>query len=193
MSENNANSVSELLERWRTGDAAALESLIPLVYDELRKVARSYLRRERSDHTLQTTALVHEAYLRLVKDKAPQIDDRPRFIAVAAHLMRQILVDYARARNTSKRDAGYKITFDEGMDLFHEKNDNPDLVALDEALTVLAKLDDQQSRIVELRFFGGLSIEETSQVLGVSKATVKRDWATARVWLRRELGRRAEP
>jgi RNA polymerase sigma factor (TIGR02999 family) len=189
--EKEAKSVTELLGKWRAGDSAALDALVPLVYSELQNVAHNYLRAERPEHTLQTTALVHEAYLRLVKDKSLQIQNRPHFFAVAAHLMRQILVDYARSRKRAKRDAGYKITLDEGVGF--SKNKHPDLVDLDDALIALEKLDNRQSRIVELRFFGGLSIDETSEALGVSAATVRRDWGTARVWLRRELDRTIQP
>lgn len=179
--------VTELLVRWRSGDESALENLLPLVYDELRRLARHYLASERTDHTLQSTALVHEAYLRLV-DQAPlQIESRAHFFGIAARLMRQILVDHARGRRASKRGAGCRITLDESADLSPKKD--LDLVALDDALNELSRLDVQQARIVELRFFAGLSIEDTSQVLNISPATVKRNWANARLWLHRELSR----
>lgn len=180
--------VSELLVRWREGESTALEALLPLVYDELRRVAHYHLRGERSGHTLQSTALVHEAYLRLAQQPL-QLQNRVHFVAVAAQLMRQILVDYARNRKAAKRSYDCKITLDEAVELPQKRD--LDLLALDDALKELSRLDSQQARIVELRFFGGLSIEETSEVLEVSPATVKRDWATARVWLYREMDRTA--
>jgi len=162
-----------------------LKSLMPLVYDELRRLARYHLGRERSDHTLQSTALVHEAYLRFAAQNL-QVENRAHFLAVASQLMRQILVDYARRHRAGKRGgSACRVTLDERIAL--PQTQSVDVLALDEALNGLARLDQQQSRIVELRFFGGLSIEETSAVLGVSPATVKRDWATARVWLHREI------
>jgi RNA polymerase sigma factor (TIGR02999 family) len=177
--------VSELLVRWRGGDQAALDALLPLVYDELRRLASHYLKAERPDHTLQSTALVHEAYLRFAAQKSLQLQDRAHFFGIAAHLMREILVDHARSRRAAKRNFGYKITLDESVAASREQN--LDLLTLDEALNQLTRRDPQQGRIVEMRFFGGLSIEETSQVLGVSPATVKRDWVTARAWLHREM------
>ncbi len=179
--------VSELLVKWQAGDQEALRALMPLVYNELRRLARHCLQKEPSDHTLQSTALVHEAYLRLTKQGAVHFENRAHFFAVSARLMRQILVDYARSRRAAKRGGGCKLTLDEAVAL--PKGRDVDLVALDDALNDLFRLDAQQSRIVELRFFGGLSIEETSQVLGISPATVKRDWATARAWLHREMSR----
>lgn len=186
MPQPTSNPVSELLVKWRNGDSNALGSLIPLVYDELRRVAHHYLQKERVGHTLQSTALVNEAYLRLMKQE-PALDSRAHFFAVASRLMRQILVEYARGRNAAKRDGGWKLTLDEAVAL--PKQRDLDLVALDDALTELCRLDSQQGQIVELRYFGGLSIEETAQVLDTSPATVKREWATARVWLHRELNR----
>ena len=175
-----------MLVNWREGDEAAREALIPLVYDELRRLARRHLRRERPDHTLQSAALVHEAYLRLIRQDQPQWQNRAHFFGVAAQLMRHILVDHARNRAAAKRGAGApRLTLDPEVALPQERD--VDLVKLDDALNELAALDLQQSRVVELRFFGGLSIEETSVVLGVSPATVKREWATARAWLRREI------
>jgi len=179
--------VSELLAQWRAGDEESLRRLVPLVYNELRRLAHYYLRRERPGHTLQTTALVHEAYLCLMKGPPSEFANRAHFFAVCARLMREILVQYARRRNAAKRDGGYKLTLDLANAL--PQGPNLDLIALDDALQELAKLDPQQSRIVELRFFGGLSIEETSQVLGISAATVKRHWTTARVWLYDEISR----
>ena len=177
--------VSELLAKWRAGDQESLCRLMPLVYGELRRIAHRHLRKERPDHTLQTTALVHEAYLCLMKQQPMDFQNREHFFAVSATLMRQILIQYARRRNAAKRSGGNKLTLDSATTLF--PNLNVDLIALDDALHELAKLDAQQSRVVELRFFAGLSIEETSRVLGVSPATVKRDWSTARVWLCREM------
>jgi RNA polymerase sigma factor (TIGR02999 family) len=160
--------------------------LIPLVYNELRRVAHHHLRAERDGHTLQSTALVNEVYLRLMKQE-PQLESRSHFFAVASGLMRQILVEYARTRKAAKRDGGWKLTLDEAVALPRRRD--LDLVSLDDALTELSRLDVQQGRIVELRYFGGLTIEETAQALDISPATVKRDWATARVWLHRELDR----
>lgn len=161
---------------------------MPLVYEELRRLARSYLRRERDDHTLQSTALVHEAYLRLVGRKAPNWQNRSHFFGVAAHLMRQILVDHARNHHAAKRGGpnAYKLVLEDSFEL-PEGLAAIDLIALDSALERLSSLDPQQSRVVELRFFAGLSIEDTSEVLGVSPATVKRYWTTARAWLHREI------
>jgi RNA polymerase sigma factor (TIGR02999 family) len=179
------NQVTELLAKWKAGDQDALGALVPLVYNELQKAAHRYLRRERPDHTLQSTALVHEAYLRLRKQGAQELKNRAHFFAIAAQLMRQILVEYARHRNAEKRNARGRLTLDDTVQLLKSKS--VDLVALDDALDSLAKLDPRQSRVVELRFFGGLSIEETSRVLGVSPDTVKRDWATAKIWLYHEM------
>lgn len=178
--------VSKLLLNWGHGDQGAREALIPLVYDELRRLARRHLRRERPDHTLQSAALVHEAYLRLIRQDQPQWQNRAHFFGVAAQLMRHILVDHARNRVAAKRGAGApRLTLDPEVALPRERE--IEVVALDDALNQLAALDLQQSRVVELRFFGGLSIEETSVVLGISPATVKREWATARAWLQREM------
>lgn len=177
--------VTRLLVQWTDGDPRALDALLPLVYDELRRLARSYLQRERSDHTLQSTALVHEAYLRLVGQNVSW-QNRAHFFGIAAQMMRRILVDHARGRNSAKRGEGVcKVTLDEEVAGAAQRN--LDVIALDEALTNLARLDPQQSRIVELRFFAGLSIEATSEVLKISPATVKRDWAMAKAWLFREM------
>jgi RNA polymerase sigma factor (TIGR02999 family) len=176
--------ISELLVRWRDGDQGALQALLPLVYDELKRLARNYLRNERPGHTLQSTALVHEAYLRLVQSPL-QLQNRTHFFAVAARLMREILVDHARSRRAAKRDYRCKITLDRAVALPQKRD--VDLLALDDALDELSRLDPRQGRIVELRFFGGLSIEETSEILGISPATVKREWTTARSWLHREM------
>src|SRR5215472_8343756 len=179
--------VRELLVRWRGGDRAALDSLIPLLYRELRKLARAYLRRERPDHTLQSAALVHEAYVRLAGD-SPNCQNRSHFFGVAARLMREILVDHARHRAAAKRGAGVSdLTLNEALSI--PERQNVDLILLDDALRRLALLDERQCRIVELRFFAGLSIEDTSEALGISAATVSREWMTARVWLRHELAK----
>lgn len=176
--------------RWRDGDREALDTLMPLVYAELRRLAQHYLRQERSDHTLQSTALVHEAYLRLAGQNPPQWQNRAHFFGIAAHVMRQILVEYARAHNTEKRGGGAcKLTLDAALDI--QQKTDVDVIALDDALDRLCELDPQQSRIVELRFFAGLTIEDTAEVIGISPATVKRDWTSARAWLHREIARSA--
>jgi RNA polymerase sigma factor (TIGR02999 family) len=178
--------VTNLLVRWRDGDRQALEELMPLVYQELRRLAHHYLQRERGDHTLQSTALVHEAYLRLGGEKVPQWQNRAHFFGIAARLMRQILVEYARGHNAAKRGGHtYKLDLTEVSEL--PQPVDVDIVALDGALQRLTALDPQQSRIIELRFFAGLTIEDTSEVLGISPATVKRDWASARAWLYHEM------
>ena len=182
-----SNQVTELLQKWREGDRAALDALMPIVYDELRRVAHNRLQRERLDHTLQSTAVVHEAYLRLV-GSAGQFENRQHFFAVAAQLIRQILVDYARQQRASKRDGGYKLALDEAVRI---PDRDVDLVNLDDALRTLSLLDARQGRIVELRFFGGLSIDETAEVLSLSHATVERSWASARAWLYRHMSRDA--
>jgi RNA polymerase sigma factor (TIGR02999 family) len=179
--------VSELLAKWRAGDDESLRRLVPLVYNELRRLAHYQLRKEHLGHTLQSTALVHEAYLRLQKQEQVQFENRAHFFAVCALLMRQILVQYARRQKAAKRCGGNRLTLHDGFELM--KNRNVDLLALDDALDGLAKLDAQQSQIVELRFFGGLSIEETADVLSISPATVKRHWTTARVWLHKQISR----
>jgi RNA polymerase sigma factor (TIGR02999 family) len=172
--------------RWRGGDRQALEELMPLVYDELRRLAHHYLRQERSDHTLQSTALVHEAYLRLAGQSSPQWQNRAHFFGIAAHVMRQILVEYARGRSAAKR-GGNAVTLALDDAIAPPQQTNVDVIALDKALTELSDMDAQQGRIVELRFFAGLTIEDTSEVLGISPATVKRDWVTARAWLFRAI------
>ena len=181
--------VTEMLRDWRNGDQEALEKLIPVVYDELRRQAANYLRRERPGHTLQTTALIHEAYLRLINQQNIEWQNRAHFYAIAARLMREILVDHARKRQASKRGGSdIKVPLEEAMVVSPERS--VDLVALDEALTRLAAIDAQQSRIVELRYFSGLSVEETAEVMAVSSRTVKRDWNVAKAWLRHQLGER---
>jgi RNA polymerase sigma factor (TIGR02999 family) len=184
-----SNRLTQLLVDWRAGNGEALNALIPLVYDELRRLAHNHLNRERPGHTLQSTALVNEAYMRLVRQDL-EINSRAHFFAVSSHLMRQILVDYARQHRAAKRGDGIdKLTLNEAAALLPGK-ENFDLLSLDEALSELGQMDPQQARVVELRFFGGLSIDETAEVMGISQATVKRDWATARAWLHRELSRK---
>jgi RNA polymerase sigma factor (TIGR02999 family) len=182
--------ISQLLAKWHDGDHEALRALVPLLYEDLRYVAHQSLRKVRPGHTLQTTALVHESYLRLAQQHAPQFQNRQHFVAVCALLMRQILMGYERNRRAAKRGGGgITVTLDDtGL---AAKGRAVDLIALDDALNGLAQLDPQQSQIVELRFFGGLSIEETAEMLKLSPATIKRHWATARVWLHREMSREA--
>ena len=182
--------VTRLLAAYSRGDSEALDKLLPLVYGELRRTAERYLRRERSDHTLQATALVHEAYLRLVGQDTPW-QNRAHFFGVAAEMMRRILIDYARGRQSAKRGSNpLKLSLDEVIDFSDERA--ADLLALDDALKALAEFDPQQSRIVELRFFGGLSIEETAEVLGVGTATVTRQWKMAKAWLYHEISKESE-
>jgi RNA polymerase sigma factor (TIGR02999 family) len=184
--------VSELLLHWGNGDRRALEDLLPIVYEELRRIARSHLRQHRPNHTLQTTAVVHEAYMRLAEQRSFRIENRAHFLGIAAQLMRWILVDYERKRRAAKRGAGVApLTLDESIGAPHANGKSIDLLALNEALDRLAKLDTQQSQIIELRYFGGLSIEDTSEFLSISPATVKRAWASARAWLLREMSRGA--
>jgi RNA polymerase sigma factor (TIGR02999 family) len=177
--------VSELLIRWKTGDQEALEALVPLVYKELRDIARHHLQRERPGHTLQSAALVHEAYLRLIDQRPFNTDNRAHFLAVASRLMRQILVDYARSHGAAKRGADRRVELDASLVLPQVRT--ADVVALDDALNDLSSLDEQQGRIVELRFFGGLATEEIAEVLGISPSTVKRDWNVAKAWLTRQM------
>lgn len=181
--------ISDVLLHWGKGDQKALEAMLPLVYDELRRLARYHLRQQRPNHTLQTTALVHEAYLRLAGEKSFHVENRAHFLGIAAQLMRWILVDYERNRRAAKRGAGVtRITLDQSI---ASPRSEVDLLALDEALDKLTKLDSQQGQIIELRYFGGLSIADTSDFMGISAATVKRSWASARAWLLREMGRGA--
>lgn len=184
-----AENVTQLLVNWGNGDRAALDALAPMVYDELRRLAQSYLRRERSDHTLQGTALVNEAYLRLVDQRNVQWQNRAHFFGVAAQMIRRILVDHARGHQAAKRGAGAaKLSLDEALAV-PGTNQDLNLVNLDEALETLQALDARQARIIELRYFTGLSIEETAEVMAISPATVKREWTAARAWLFRELSR----
>jgi RNA polymerase sigma factor (TIGR02999 family) len=188
VSADSSQPVSELLVRWKDGDQGAFEALLPLVYDELRRLAHHHLQAERHNHTLQSTALVHEAYLKLADKEPLRLDNRAHFFAVASHLMRQVLVDYARKHVAAKRGASsLTLSLDEAVAPPRKRDLN--LMALDDALSRLAARDARQSRIVEMRFFGGLSIHEASQVLKVSPATVKREWTVARAWLYRELAR----
>jgi RNA polymerase sigma-70 factor (ECF subfamily) len=167
------------------GEKNALDELLPFVYDELRRIAQNYLNRERDDHTLQATALVHEAYLRLIDQRKVDWQNRSQFFGLAANMMRRILVNHAEAYRAGKRGSGQKLQLDETVDVSFEEN--LDLLDLDEALKKLAEFDEQKSRIVEMRFFGGLTIEESAAVLGKSHATVEREWAFAKAWLYREL------
>jgi RNA polymerase sigma factor (TIGR02999 family) len=190
MSPESSPQISRLLAGWRQGDEQARDALIPLVYDELRRLARQRLWHQRPDHTLQSAALVNEAYLRLVQKESPQWQNRAHFFGVAAQMMRRILVDYARNRQAAKRGGGaQRVTLETEFAPAHQPE--VDLVALDDALNKLAALDAQQSQLIELRYFGGLSIEETAEIMGISPATVKREWATAKAWLQRELKNRA--
>lgn len=178
--------LTRLLDNWGQGDAQARDALIPLIYTELRGIARRYLRRERPDHTLQSAALVNEAYLRMTRQQPGKFENRAQFFGFAAQMMRHILVDHARGRLAAKRGAGApRLSLD--PEIAPPEKHEMDLVVLDDALTKLAALDAEQSRLIELRYFGGLSIEETAVVMGISPATVKREWATARAWLKREI------
>lgn len=181
-----SQNVTQLLIGWSNGDREALDALLPVVYEELRKQAANYLRRERVGHTLQTTALIHEAYLKLVDQKNVHWQNRAHFFGIAAQLMRRILVDHARTKKRAKRGgSNIRVSFNEANVL--APSQNLDIVALDEALERLSEIDEQQSRIVELRFFSGLTVEETAAVLAISPATVKRDWSMAKAWLHREI------
>ena len=181
-----AENITELLVGYGRGDKEALDKLMPIVYDELRRQAARYLRKERPGHTLQTTALIHEPYVRLVDQRHVQWQNRAHFFGIAAQLMRRILVDHARTKQRVKRGGSdVRVSIEDAN--VAVKGQDLDVVALDEALQRLAEIDEQQSRVVELRFFSGLSVEETAEVLGISKATVKRDWGMAKAWLHREL------
>ena len=190
MTAEPSSPVNELLLDWGHGDREAFKALLPLVYDELQRLARHHLRRQRPNHTLQTNGLVHEAFLRLAEGKPLQVKDRAHFLGIGAQLMRWILVDYERNRHAAKRGAGVtRLSLDPSICEARSNGEDVDLLALNEALDRLAKLDAQQSRIVELRYFGGLTVEDTSEFLGISPATVKRSWSSARLWLRREMTR----
>ena len=178
--------LTQLLIAWSGGDQSARDELIPLVYEHLRRLAHQYMRSERAAHTLQTSALLNEAYVRLVDQKDIQWRDRAHFFGIAARLMRQVLVDYARSRNYAKRGGNlYHVPLDEALIVSKERA--AEVVALDDALKALAEIDSRQSEIVELRFFGGLSIEETAEVLAVSPGTVMREWTMAKAWLRKAI------
>jgi RNA polymerase sigma-70 factor, ECF subfamily len=180
--------ITQLLLAWRNGDKAALDALVPVVHAELRRIARHYMRGQREGHTLQTTALVNEAYLRLIDSSRVNWQNRAHFFAISAQLMRRVLVDFARAKNSQKRGGDrVQITLDENIETPLEKQ--TDLVALDEALDNLAKLNGRQSQIVEMRYFGGLSEEEIAETLQISTRTVRRDWNVARAWLYREIAK----
>ena len=189
--DSDPQSVTQLLIEWRKGDETALDRLIPLVYDEMRRLARYYMRRERAGHTLQTTALINEAYIRLVDHKGMRWQNRGHFYAVAAQAMRRILVDNARSRHYAKRGGGAQmVELDEAAVVAQQQA--AEMVALDDALNDLTALDPRQSKTVELRYFGGMSVEETAEALGVSPVTVMRDWRAAKAWLLRSLSA-AEP
>ncbi|MEP7336647.1 MAG: sigma-70 family RNA polymerase sigma factor [Acidobacteriota bacterium] len=186
MEKSSPTDVTQLLLDWNAGDQNALDRLMPLVYEELRRIAARQLRRERADHTLQPTALVHEAWLRLAQTNRLTWQNRAHFLGVAAELMRRVLVDHARRRSAEIRGGGEtRLALDEALGVSNQKEVG--LLALDDALTSLAALDPRQSRIVELKYFGGLEIEEIAEVVGISPATVKRDWQWARAWLHREI------
>jgi len=179
--------VTRLLIDWKQGDTKALDQLIPLVYQELRQLAGGYLRNERLDHTLQPTALLHEAYLRLVEQEMPEWQSRAHFFGVAARLMRQILVDHARTHNASKRGSALqKLSLDEALPVYNYES-KATILSLDEALNRLASFDERKARVIEMRAFGGMTVEDTALALGVSEPTIKRDMRLAQAWLRREL------
>jgi RNA polymerase sigma factor (TIGR02999 family) len=191
MPEVPSGDVTVLLQNWAKGDTKAFDALIPLVHQELQGLAHRHLRAERVGHTLQSTALVNEAYLRLVGSRPIDLQCRAHFIAIASRIMRQILVSYARGRRAEKRDGGVQVTFDVLVD--QPIKDDEELLALDEALEDLARIDARQARIVEMKFFGGMSAPEISELLGLSRATVDRDWAIARLWLHQQVSRSAAP
>ena len=185
--ESKASEITQMLREWSDGKQDALDKLMPLVYDELHRQAARYLRKERQGHTLQTTALIHEAYLKLIDQRNVNWESRTHFFAIAAQAMRRILVDYAKAAHRKKRGGDdIKVPLEEAM-LVATKEKGVDLIALDEALNKLARRDEQQARVVELKFFSGLSLEETAEALHVSRATVAGDWSMAKIWLYREL------
>ncbi len=185
MSVDSTKEVTELLQKWSGGDAAALEELTPLIYGELHRIAKSYMRRERDGHTLQTSALVNEAYVRLIDWKTARWENRAHFFGVSAQLMRRILVDFARKRPKIDKKVVNHVSLEEAFTVTAEKD--ADLVALDEALNELATFDERKAKVVELKFFGGLAVEEIAEVLKISAETVMRDWKKAKIWLYREL------
>ncbi|HSK72609.1 MAG TPA: sigma-70 family RNA polymerase sigma factor [Pyrinomonadaceae bacterium] len=187
--EENQQQITQFLKQWSGGDREALDQLMPLVYNELRRQASRYLRRERSNHTLQTTALINEAYLKLINQNEVKWQNRAHFFAIAAQAMRRILVDYARERNRQKRGGNEEdLPLEEAFTIAAQEK-SVDLIALDEALNELAKFDERQARVVELRYFSGLSIDETAEVLGISNVTVRRDWNMAKAWLYQEISK----
>ena len=186
MTTPSQHDVTERLLAWRGGDREALDQLIPLVYDHLRQLAHRYMRRERAGHTLQTTAIVNEVYLRLIDQRQVHFENRAHFFAIAAQLMRRIVVDHARTQHRAKRGGGAEqLTLDEAA--LMSPVQSAEMLALDEALQSLAEIDERKARVIEMRYFGGLSVEETAAVLEVSENTVIRDWALAKAWLRREM------
>ena len=187
MEKPSPEEITGLLLAWGNGDKAALDKLIPLVHGELKRLAHRQMRRERGGATLQTTALVNEAYLRLVDYERTTPRDRSHFFAIAAQAMRRILVERARMRSSTKRGSGQNVPLDEAVEATHQRA--PDLVALDDALTTLSAIDTRKSQVVELKYFGGLTIQETADVLGISTPTVEREWQTAKIWLFREISR----
>ena len=188
MSKHSPEEVTQMLLDWSDGNKEALDRLMPLIYDELRRLARHYMRRERRGHTLQTTALVNEAYMRLIDQRSVQWQNRVHFFSVAARMMRRILIDYARSRQVAKREGELrKVSIDEAATIAHEPDAS--LIAIDDALTSLEALDPRKVQVIELRFFGGLTIDETAAALNTSHATIERDWTTARAWLYREVSR----
>ncbi len=192
MNGQSSQEVTSLLRAWRGGDQGALDKLMPLVYAELHRLAHRCMLRERAGHTLQTTAVVNEAYIRLIDARQIEWKDRAHFFAISANLMRRILVEFARSRGRNKRGGDVrKVELDEAFVISPQRG--TDLVALDDALTALAAIDERKAKVIELRFFGGLSVEETAEVLGVSPDTVMRDWRLAKVWLWREMKHGAEP
>jgi RNA polymerase sigma factor (TIGR02999 family) len=189
MSDLSAQEVTEKLRAWSDGNSNALNELLPVVYDELRRQAARYLRRERANHSLQTSELINEAYLKLVEIKRMRWQNRAHFFAMSATLMRRVLLDYARAKRRDKRGGdAIKLSLGAAETVAARNDEGVDLLALDEVLTQFARIDEQAARVVELRYFGGLSLEETAEALRVSVATVKRDWQTAKAWLRHGLG-----
>lgn len=185
MSDDPSGQVTQLLVEWGRGDQQALEQLIPIIYPELQRIARRHLQSERREHTLQSTALVNEALLRMLGGQSINLQNRRHFAAIACRLMRQILVDYARARHSEKRDGGLRLEIEALANL--AVKDDAQLIALDDALQGLSQRDERQGRIVDMKFFGGLTEPEIAEILGISLATVKRDWSVARLWLRRQI------
>ena len=190
MSERSSQ-ISGLLQQWVNGDQQALGEVAPVIYQQLKRLAHYHLKAERADHTLQSTALVNEAFIQLIGSQPAELHNRAHFVAIASRLMRQILVQYARGRRAAKRAGGNRIALEDVEELPIAGDD--ELVALDDALDQLTRIDDRQSKIVQMKFFGGLSSPDIAEVLGISLATVERDWSTARIWLRREMSRAASP